>query len=117
MASGYYGDPPPRVRSWVTPKAAKGGASAIEGRGVHAVKAIAAGEIVAGEIVAVKGGHVVTSPVAASLPESIRNSAFQIGPDQFLAALTQDEYDGVMMRVNHSCEPNVSMGGNDGMRR
>jgi uncharacterized protein len=106
MASGYYGDPP-RVRSWVTPKAAKGGASAIEGRGVHAVEAIAAGEIVA-----VKGGHVVTGPVAASLPESIRNSAFQIGPDQFLAALTQDEYDGVMMRVNHSCEPNVGMGGN-----
>src|SRR5215472_14292182 len=45
---------PPRVRSWITPKAAKGGASAIEGRGVHAVEAIAGGEVVA-----VKGGHIV----------------------------------------------------------
>lgn len=28
------------------------------------------------------------------------------------AALTSGEYDGVMMRVNHSCAPNVGMGGN-----
>ena len=27
-------------------------------------------------------------------------------------ALTYGEYDGAMMRVNHSCEPNVGMGGN-----
>ncbi len=106
MASGDCGNPP-RVRSWITPRAAKGGASAIEGQGVHAVEAIAAGEIVA-----VKGGHIVDGAVAASLPDAIRNSAFQIGPDRFLAALAQDEYDGVMMRVNHSCEPNVGMGGN-----
>jgi uncharacterized protein len=85
----------------------KGGASVIEGQGVHALEAIAAGEVVA-----VKGGHVVAGAVAASLPEAIANSAFQIGPGLFLAALTTDEYDGVMMRVNHSCEPNVGMGGN-----
>lgn len=94
------------VRSWITPKAIKG-ASAIEGQGVHAVEAIAAGEVVA-----VKGGHIVSGSVAAGLPEAIRNSGFQIGPDQFLAALDPEEYDGVMMRVNHSCDPNVGMGGN-----
>lgn len=106
MASGDNRDPP-RIRSWITPKAAKGGASAIQGRGVHAVEAIAAGEVVA-----VKGGHIVDGSAVASLPGAIWNSAFQIAPDCFLAALTQDEYDGVMMRVNHSCEPNVGMGGN-----
>lgn len=106
MTSGEY-ENPPRARSWVTPKAVKGGASAIAGMGVHAVEAIAAGDVVA-----VKGGHLVDGAVAASLPEAIRNSAFQIAPDCFLAALTLDEYDGVMMRVNHSCEPNVGMGGN-----
>jgi uncharacterized protein len=46
------------------------------------------------------------------LPGDIRNSAFLLAADFFLAALTHDEYDGVMMRVNHSCEPNVGMGGN-----
>jgi hypothetical protein len=84
----------------------KGGASAIEGRGVHALEAIAGGEVVA-----VKGGHTVTGPVVAGLPEAIRDSAFPIAPGLFLAALARDEYDGVMMRVNHSCEPNVGMGG------
>jgi hypothetical protein len=106
MAAGDH-EAVPRVRSWVTPKAAKGGASRIEGRGVHAVEAIAAGEVVA-----VKGGHVVDGATVAGLPEAIRDSAFPIAADRFLAALTHEEHDGVMMRMNHSCEPNVGMGGN-----
>jgi uncharacterized protein len=106
MPAGDYDDAP-RVRSWITPKAAKGGASAIEGRGVHAVEVIPAGEVVA-----VKGGHIVDGSAVAGLPGAIRDSAFPIAADCFLAALTPGEYDGVMMRVNHSCEPNVGMGGN-----
>jgi hypothetical protein len=77
---------PPRARSWITPKAVKGGTSGIEGMGVHAIKAIASGEVVA-----VKGGHIVDGAAVAGLPEAIRDSAFQIGADCFLAALT-DEY-------------------------
>ena len=106
MTAGDHDDRP-RVRSWITPKAAKGGASAIEGRGVHAVEMIAAGEVVA-----VKGGHIADGPAVAGLPEAIRNSAFPIAAGCFLAALTGEEYDGVLMRVNHSCEPNLGMGGN-----
>jgi uncharacterized protein len=98
---------PARVRSWITPKAAKGGASAVAGRGVHAVEPIAAGEVVA-----VKGGHIVDGSVVAGLPGAIRDSAFPVAADCFLAALTGEAYDGVMMRVNHSCEPDVGMGGN-----
>jgi hypothetical protein len=79
----------PRVRSWITPKAAKGGASAIEGRGVHAVEPIAAREVVA-----VKGGHIVDGSAVAALPGAIRDSAFPIAADCFLAALTPGEYDG-----------------------
>jgi len=101
------GEDPPRVRSWITPKAVKGGASAIEGRGVHVVEPIAAGEVVA-----VKGGHVMDGAAVAGLPEAIRDSAFPIAADCFVAALTRDEYEGVMMRVNHSYQPNVGMGGN-----
>jgi len=95
------------VRSWITPKAVKGGASGIEGAGVHAIEAIASGEVVA-----VKGGHLVDGAAVASLPEALRDSAFQIAADSFLAALTSGEHDGVMMRVNHSCEPNAGVGGN-----
>jgi uncharacterized protein len=97
----------PPVRSWITPKAVKGGASAIQGRGVHAAEPIAAGEVVA-----VKGGHIVDGSAVAGLPEAIRDAAFPIAADCFLAALAGDEYDGVLMRVNHSCEPNVGIGGN-----
>lgn len=96
----------PRVRSWITPKAAKGGPSGIAGRGVHALEPIARAEVVA-----VKGGHIVDRSVVAGLPEAIRDSAFPITADLSLAALTQDEFDGVMMLVNHSCEPNTGMGG------
>jgi uncharacterized protein len=106
MARAVHEDPA-WVRSWITAKAVKGGTSAIEGRGVHATAAIAAGEVVA-----VKGGHVADGATVAGVPEVIRDSAFPIGPDLFLVALTQGEHDGVMMRVNHSCEPNVGMGGN-----
>jgi len=98
---------PPRVRSWITPKAAKGGPSAIAGRGVHAVEAIAAGEVVA-----VKGGHIVDGATVAGLPDALKDSAFPIAADLFLAALAPGEYDGVLMRVNHSCAPNVGIGGN-----
>jgi uncharacterized protein len=106
MRAGDNEDPP-RVRSWLTPKAAKGGASAIEGQGVHAVEAIAAGEVVA-----VKGGHILNAPAVAGLPAALGDSVFPIAADCYLAALTQDEFGGVMMRVNHSCEPNLGMGGN-----
>ena len=48
----------------------------------------------------------------AALPSEIRNSGLQIAEDHFLAALSSSEYEGVMMLVNHSCEPNVGMAGN-----
>ena len=54
----------------------------------------------------------VDGSAVAGLPEAIRDSAFQIAADGFLAGLIREEYDGVVMLVNHSCEPNVGMGGN-----
>jgi hypothetical protein len=97
----------PTVASWITPKARKGVPSLIEGRGVHALESIAAGEVVA-----VKGGHIVDQATVESLPNSIRNSEFRLAGDLFLAALSEDEYEAVMMFVNHSCDPNVGMAGN-----
>src|SRR3712207_8349487 len=39
--------------------------------------------------------------------DRLQNSAVQITDDLHLVALTDDEYEGVMLFVNHSCEPNV----------
>src|SRR5262245_61541476 len=93
--------------SWITPKARKGVGSAIEGRGIVALEPIAAGEVVA-----VKGGHLVTTESLNSLPESLQQSEVQIADGLHLVALTEDEYEPVMLFLNHSCEPNVGFGGN-----
>jgi uncharacterized protein len=82
-------------------------ASAIEGRGLVAVAPIAAGELVA-----IKGGHVVTTAALQSLPERLRNSEIQIADGFHLAALEEAEYEPVMLFINHSCEPNVGFAGN-----
>jgi uncharacterized protein len=93
--------------SWITPKARKGVESAIEGRGLVAVE-----DIAAGEVVAVKGGHVVTTEELRTLPAERQESEVQIADGLHLAALDEDEYESVMLFLNHSCEPNVGFGGN-----
>src|ERR1700749_1118565 len=95
------------VSSYITPKARKGGASAIEGRGLVAVEPIAVGELVA-----IKGGHIVTTAALQSLPERLQNSEIQIADGFHLVALEEAEYEPVMLFINHSCEPNVGFAGN-----
>jgi hypothetical protein len=56
-------------------QSAQGAASGIEGRGLFAVAPIAADELVA-----IKGGHIVTTATLRSLPEHLRRLAHQ--PDQ-----------------------------------
>lgn len=93
--------------SWITAKARKGTPSAIAGRGLVAVEPIAAGEVVA-----VKGGHVLTTAELRELPEQLQESDVQIADDLHLAAVADDEYESVMLFLNHSCEPNVGFAGN-----
>jgi uncharacterized protein len=93
--------------SYISPKARKGTASAIEGRGLVAIAPIAAGELVA-----IKGGHIVTTAALRSLPERLQNSEIQIADGFHLTALTEDEYEPVMFFLNHSCQPNVGFAGN-----
>ena len=95
------------VTSYITSKARKGVVSAIEGRGLIAVAPIAAGELVA-----IKGGHIVTTAALASLPERLRNSEIQIADGFHLAAVEEAEYEPVMLFLNHSCEPSVGFAGN-----
>jgi len=88
-------------------KARKGAASAIEGRGL-----IATAPIEAGELVAIKGGHIVTTAALRALPERLQNSDIQIADGFHLVALEEAEYEPVMLFINHSCEPNVGFAGN-----
>ena len=88
--------------SYISPKARKGTASAIEGRGLVAIAPIAAGALVA-----IKGGHIVATAALRSLPERLQNSEIQIADRFHLTTLTEKEYEPVMLFLNHSCEPNV----------
>ncbi len=95
------------IESWITPKAQKGVTSGIAGRGL-----VAKEPIERGEVVAVKGGHIVTTVMLQALPERLQNSEVQITDDLHLVAPADDEYKPVMLFINHSCEPNVGFGGN-----
>jgi uncharacterized protein len=97
----------PGASSWTSPKAGKGAGSGIAGRGLHALEPIGAGEVVA-----VKGGHLVTTEQLRRLPEPLPRSEIQITDDLHLVALTAEEYEPVMLFLNHSCDPNVGFAGN-----
>jgi hypothetical protein len=99
--------PMPAVQTWITAKAAKGVPSGIAGRGLVATEAISRDEVVA-----VKGGHVVTTDTLRALPERLRNSDVQITDNLHLVATSDEEYEPVMLFINHSCEPNVGFAGN-----
>lgn len=95
------------VSSYITPLAEKGRPSGISGRGLTAVAPIGAGEIVA-----IKGGHIVDTATLRALPPKLQNSEVQIADGFHLVALTDAEYEPVMLFLNHSCEPNVGFAGN-----
>jgi uncharacterized protein len=95
------------VSTYISPKARKGRPSSIEGRGLVAVAPIGAGEVVA-----IKGGHIVDTATMHTLPERLRNSEVQIADGFHLVALEDAEYEPVMLFINHSCEPNVGFAGN-----
>lgn len=95
------------VSTWISPKAMKGMPSEIAGRGLNAVQAISKDEVVA-----VKGGHIVTTEQLRSVPERLQNSEVQITDDLHLVALADEEYEAVMLFINHSCEPNIGFAGN-----
>jgi hypothetical protein len=108
-AAGPVAGPPfaHPVRTWFAPAAEKGRESSIQGRGAFAVAAIGAGQVVA-----IKGGHVVDRATLEALPEKLKNSEIGIAKGLHLVALSESEYDDVMLFFNHSCEPNVGVRGN-----
>src|SRR5262245_58989518 len=80
--------------------------SGIVGRGLFADAAIAEGEIVC-----VKGGHLLTKAQFANYKGVANEAELQIADDLFLSPVDEAEFEGVMMFLNHSCEPNVGIQG------
>ena len=93
------------VASYLSPKTVVK-ASRIAGRGLYANAAL-----VQGEIVSVKGGHLIDRATLERNKAVVNEAEMQITDDLFLAPLTADEFERVMMFLNHSCEPNVGVQG------
>jgi SET domain-containing protein len=80
--------------------------SSIVGRGLFARTSIGKGEIVC-----VKGGHLLHQTELAHYKSVAREADLQIADDLFLAPISEAEFEQVMMFLNHSCEPNVGVRG------
>ena len=80
--------------------------SGIHGRGLFALEAIHAGEVVC-----VKGGHIFRRDKLPELAAQLGPAEIQIGEDLFIGPLTPEEREGSMIFSNHSCDPNIGVKG------
>jgi SET domain-containing protein len=80
--------------------------SPIHGRGLFATANIGKDEIVA-----VKGGHIVTREQLREITPRLGPVEIQIGDDLFIAPVTDDERELSMLYSNHSCDANLGMRG------
>jgi hypothetical protein len=93
------------IASYRSPKTAIG-PSPIGGRGLFAAVPIGRGEVVS-----VKGGHLLDRTGMAEHRGAVGDAELQVTDDLFLAPGSAAEFEGVMMFLNHSCEPNVGVQG------
>jgi hypothetical protein len=89
--------------SYLSPKTAIR-PSPIHGRGLFARRAIATGEIVA-----IKGGHILDRRALARVKGRIAESYIQIADGFFIGAATAAEVKRNKLFINHSCAPNVGI--------
>lgn len=90
---------------WRSPKTAVQ-TSPLGGRGLFAVE-----PITAGEVVAVKVGHVVDTAEMERLTVEVGDFGLQIHDDVFLTPRTAAEVDRYTVMMNHSCDANVGFEG------
>ena len=92
--------------TYLSPKTVKG-ASPVHGVGLFACEPIRRNEVVA-----VKGGHIMKAADWSELEPLIGEAAdLYVATDLVIAPRTRAEYEGSMMHLNHSCEPNVGIEG------
>ena len=81
-------------------------ASPIQGQGLFARQ-----DIATGEIVAVKGGHVLTRAQWKALEPVLGPAEIQLTEDLVIAPVRSEERHGAMLYTNHSCDPNIALQG------
>lgn len=94
------------MESYISPKAKKGIKSKIAGRGLFAARAIKKGEVVA-----IKGGHIIDWKTYKKHEDLIGMTVLQIDDNFILAPLKKSEIEKVTIFLNHSCGPNVGVRG------
>ena len=80
--------------------------SKIHGRGLFATT-----DIAKNEIVAVKGGHIISREELREITPRLGPVEIQIDDDLFIAPVTEDEREGSMLYSNHSCDANLGIRG------
>jgi len=75
-----------------------------EGHGLFAKELIREGEIVS-----VRGGHIITRQMEENVNKPDGYWGYPIADDYVLAPLNTQEVADVMMFLNHSCDPNVGI--------
>jgi len=80
--------------------------SGTHGRGLHARTAIGKGEIVS-----IRGGHILPRELSKKRRTPAGYWGYPIADDFVLGPLTRRETETVMMFLNHSCAPNVGIQG------
>lgn len=81
--------------------------SETHGKGLFAID-----DIREGEVVAIKGGYIMTRKEWSELESVVGDAAeIQMSDDLVIAPRKKEEFEGCMMALNHSCEPNVGVEG------
>ena len=80
--------------------------SKIHGRGLFATT-----DIAKNEIVAVKGGHIISSEELREITPRLGPVEIQIDDHLFIAPVTEEERESSMLYSNHSCDANLGIRG------
>ena len=91
--------------SYLSPKT-RVGRSPIHGRGLFATRPMRRGEIVA-----IKGGHILDRRTLSKVARRIAASYIQIDDDFYIGAIRRAEVGRNKMYINHSCDPNLGLKG------
>lgn len=91
--------------SFLSPK------TAVRESPIHGCGLFATADLVKNEIVAVKGGHIVTREQLREITARLGPVEIQIGDDLFIAPVTDEERELSMLYSNHSCDANIGVRG------
>jgi SET domain-containing protein len=78
---------------------------------IHGTGLFAKAAIPGGEIVAVKGGHILNQQEWTELEKDLGSAEIQISDELFIAPVRKEQREGSMLYTNHSCNPNIAIQG------